>query len=60
MNWKYTVESLQHSQSFTQLQEQKLGPWRYKGEVMVDPSYRIEHLAGDWWMSLLLGDFLLK
>lgn len=24
-------------------QEQKLGPWRYKGEVMVDPSYRIEH-----------------
>jgi hypothetical protein len=43
------VESLQHGQSFTRLQEQKLGPWRYKGEVMVDPSYRIEHLGGDWW-----------
>eukprot|EP00435_Cladocopium_sp_Y103_P037215 s766_g9.t2 len=24
-------------------EEPKLGPWRYKGEVMVDPSYRIEH-----------------
>eukprot|EP00913_Durusdinium_trenchii_P013875 g13026.t1 len=25
------------------LEEQKLGPWQYKGEVMVDPRYRIEH-----------------
>ena len=24
-------------------QEQKLGPWVFKGDVMTDPSYRIEH-----------------